>query len=48
MIGNNIFFATRSKQPAALTLRHAAPAISAYRAFAEAGNLVSYGVDIPD
>jgi len=29
-------------------LRHAVPTISAYRAFAEAGDLLSYGVDIPD
>jgi putative tryptophan/tyrosine transport system substrate-binding protein len=48
VIGNDIFFATRGKQLAALSLRHSVPTISAYRAFAGAGDLVSYGVDIPD
>ena len=48
VIGNDIFFATRAKQLAALSRRHAVPTISGYRAFAEAGNLASYGVDIPD
>jgi putative tryptophan/tyrosine transport system substrate-binding protein len=48
VIGNDIFFATRSKQLAALSARYAVPTISAYRAFAEAGDLVSYGVDIAD
>jgi putative ABC transport system substrate-binding protein len=48
VIGNDIFFATRGKQLAALSLRHAVPTISAYRTFVEAGDLASYGVDIPD
>jgi ABC-type uncharacterized transport system substrate-binding protein len=48
VIGNDIFFATRGKQLAALSQRHAVPTISAYRAFVEAGDLASYGVDIPD
>jgi putative ABC transport system substrate-binding protein len=36
-------FNTRSEQLAALTVRHAVPAIYQYRAFAAAGGLMSYG-----
>jgi putative tryptophan/tyrosine transport system substrate-binding protein len=43
VIGNDAFFVSRSKQLAALAIRHAVPAISAYREFAEAGGLMSYG-----
>jgi putative tryptophan/tyrosine transport system substrate-binding protein len=48
VIGNDILFATRCKQLAALSARYAMPTISAYRACALAGDLVSYGVDILD
>ena len=48
VIGNDIFFATRAKQLATLSQRHAIPTISAYRAFAQAGDLASYGVAIPE
>jgi putative ABC transport system substrate-binding protein len=39
------FFYARNEQLAALTARHAVPAISRYRSFAAAGGLVSYGGD---
>ena len=45
MIGADTFFNSRSEQLAALTLRHAMPAISQYRTFAAAGGLMSYGGD---
>ena len=37
------FFSTRSEQLAALTVRHAVPAIYQFRPFAAAGGLLSYG-----
>ena len=37
------FFSTRSEQLAALTVRHAVPAIYQFRPFATAGGLLSYG-----
>jgi putative ABC transport system substrate-binding protein len=37
------FFSTRSEQLAALTVRHAVPAIYQFRSFAAAGGLLSYG-----
>jgi putative ABC transport system substrate-binding protein len=43
VIGNGPFFFSRSEQLAALTLRHAVPAIFEDRAFAAAGGLMSYG-----
>jgi putative ABC transport system substrate-binding protein len=43
MIGQDAFFANRSEQLAALTLRHAVPAIYQSRDFASAGGLMSYG-----
>jgi putative tryptophan/tyrosine transport system substrate-binding protein len=43
IIGPGAFFAVRSEQLAALTLRHAVPTIFQYRAFAAAGGLLSYG-----
>jgi putative tryptophan/tyrosine transport system substrate-binding protein len=43
MIGADPFFTSRSEQLAALTLRHAVPAIYLYRAFTAAGGLMSYG-----
>jgi putative tryptophan/tyrosine transport system substrate-binding protein len=48
VIGNDILFSTRCKQLAALSDRYSMPTISAYRACALAGDLVSYGVDILD
>jgi putative tryptophan/tyrosine transport system substrate-binding protein len=43
MIAIDPFFTSRSEQLAALTLRHAVPAIYVYREFAAAGGLMSYG-----
>ena len=48
MIAPDVFFNTRSEQLAALTLRHAMPAIYQFRAFAAAGGLMSYGASITD
>jgi putative ABC transport system substrate-binding protein len=45
VIGPDTFFNTRSEQLAALSLRHAVPAIYQYRRFAAAGGLMSYGSD---
>jgi putative ABC transport system substrate-binding protein len=45
VIGPDIFFLARSEQLAALTVRHAMPAIFQYRPFAAAGGLMSYGTD---
>jgi putative tryptophan/tyrosine transport system substrate-binding protein len=39
------FFTARSQQLAALTVRHAVPAIYQFRPFAVAGGLMSYGSD---
>ena len=43
MIAIDPFFTSRSEQLAALTVRHAVPAIYVYREFAAAGGLMSYG-----
>jgi putative tryptophan/tyrosine transport system substrate-binding protein len=43
VIGADGFFGSRTKQLAALALRHAVPAISANNKFAAAGGLMSYG-----
>jgi putative ABC transport system substrate-binding protein len=48
VIGNDPFFASRSEQLAALTLRHAVPAIFQDRPFVAAGGLMSYGGSTPD
>jgi len=48
VVGGGAFLTSRSKQLAALTLRHAMPAIFQGREFAAAGGLVSYGADIAD
>ena len=48
VIGADVFFTTRSPQLAALTIRHALPAIFQAREFAAAGGLTSYGTDIRD
>jgi putative ABC transport system substrate-binding protein len=41
----DVFFNTRTKELAALSLRHAMPAIYSYRPFVAAGGLISYGPD---
>jgi putative ABC transport system substrate-binding protein len=43
VIGADPFFFSRSEPLAALTVRHAVPAISLSREFAVAGGLMSYG-----
>jgi putative tryptophan/tyrosine transport system substrate-binding protein len=45
VISPDVFYNARSEQLAALTVRHAVPAIFQYRAFVEAGGLMSYGSD---
>jgi putative tryptophan/tyrosine transport system substrate-binding protein len=44
----DVFFDTRSEQLAALTLRHAVPAIFQFRPFVAAGGLMSYGSNETD
>jgi putative ABC transport system substrate-binding protein len=48
VIGSDPFFTSRSEQLAALTVRHAVPAIYAWREFAVAGGLLSYGAEITE
>jgi putative tryptophan/tyrosine transport system substrate-binding protein len=48
VIGADAFFVSRSEQLAALTVRHAVPAISLSREFAVAGGLMSYGTSVRD
>ena len=48
MIGADSFFLSRSEQLAALSVRHAIPAIFQYRDFAAAGGLLSYGTTSTD
>jgi putative ABC transport system substrate-binding protein len=43
VIAPDTFFISRSEQLAALTLRHAVPAITQFREFAAAGGLMTYG-----
>lgn len=43
IIGQDVLFNTKSAQLAALTVRHAIPAIAMVREFAIAGGLISYG-----
>jgi putative ABC transport system substrate-binding protein len=45
VIGTDVFFNTRSERLAALSVRHAVPAIYQYRPFVAAGGLMSYGSD---
>jgi putative ABC transport system substrate-binding protein len=45
VIMTDTFFTTRAEQLAALSFRHAVPAIYQYRPFVEAGGLMSYGSD---
>lgn len=48
VIGGDAFTLSRIEQLAALTVRHAVPAVFETRKFAAAGGLMSYGVDIAD
>jgi putative ABC transport system substrate-binding protein len=48
VIGGNALFTGHSNQLAALTVRHAVPAIYQRREFAAAGGLMSYGSNIAD
>jgi len=48
IVGPGTFFSARGEQLAALTLRHAVPAIHQYRPFAAAGGLLSYGTSQTD
>jgi putative tryptophan/tyrosine transport system substrate-binding protein len=48
VIAPDSFLNSRSEQLAALTLRHAMPAVYTYREFAAAGGLISYGSNITD
>jgi putative ABC transport system substrate-binding protein len=48
VIGTDGFLVSRSQELGALTLRHSIPAIFQYRAFAEAGGLMSYGGSVTD
>src|SRR5262245_9880383 len=45
LISPDVFFNTHNEQLAALSLRHAVPAIYQYRPFVAAGGLISYGSD---
>jgi putative ABC transport system substrate-binding protein len=48
VIAPHVLFTSRSEQLAALSLRHAVPAVYKGREFAAAGGLMSYGSDIAD
>jgi putative tryptophan/tyrosine transport system substrate-binding protein len=48
VVGADTFFETRRDQIVALAARDAVPAIYAWRLFAEAGGLMSYGTDLAD
>ena len=48
VIGSDVFFNSRSEQLAALTVRHAMPAVYQYRPFVAAGGLMSYGGSLED
>jgi putative tryptophan/tyrosine transport system substrate-binding protein len=48
VIGADALFNSRSNQLAALTLRHAVPAIYQFREFVSAGGLLSYGSTVAD
>jgi putative ABC transport system substrate-binding protein len=48
VIAADALFNSRSEQLAALTVRHAVPAIYQYREFVSAGGLMSYGTNVVD
>jgi putative tryptophan/tyrosine transport system substrate-binding protein len=48
VIGADAFFSSQSEQLAALTIRHAMPAVYQYREFVAAGGLMSYGGSLED
>jgi putative tryptophan/tyrosine transport system substrate-binding protein len=48
VIGTDAFFNSQSEQLAALTIRHAMPAVYQYREFVAAGGLMSYGGSLED
>jgi putative tryptophan/tyrosine transport system substrate-binding protein len=48
VIGTDALFISQSEHLAALTLRHAVPAIFQFRAFAAAGGLMSYGASLSE
>jgi putative ABC transport system substrate-binding protein len=48
VIGDNAFFEDSIKQIAALSLRHAVPAIYPFRSFPAGGGLMSYGASLTD
>jgi putative tryptophan/tyrosine transport system substrate-binding protein len=48
LIGPDVFFTNRRVQLATLAVRHGVPAIYAFREFAEAGGLMSYGTSNTD
>jgi putative ABC transport system substrate-binding protein len=48
LVGADPFFANRREQLVAMPTRHAVPAISEFREFAEGGGLISYGPSIID
>jgi putative ABC transport system substrate-binding protein len=48
VISPDPFYGSRNKELAALTARHALPAIHAYREFAEAGGLMSYAGSVAE
>ena len=48
VIGGGAYFTSRTEQLAALSVRHAVPAIYYNRRFAVAGGLLSYGADSTD
>ena len=48
VIGNDAIFVNQIKQLAALTVRHAVPAIFQTHGFAAAGGLMSYGTSLTD
>jgi putative ABC transport system substrate-binding protein len=48
VIGSDVFFNTESERLAALSVRHAIPAVYQYREFVSAGGLMSYGGSLED
>jgi putative ABC transport system substrate-binding protein len=48
MVGADPFFDTRREKLAALGLRHGLPTMFQFREFAEAGGLMSYGINLSD